>query len=1224
MDNAYVSSLFALHIPHYGSWEIARFLRERDNVTVNKLTEYSRRWNKVPLSQRHDFRLQLREQHPEEFASAAASLCQASGIETRIRCAIYLPNLWPLFEDHFLSLDRAGGFGWGAEFVNADDAFLATVPEPIYRSLLPELAEYWWWKGAWNRERRDAASRVDETTFLQFALLGGNPNAVEPLLTNAMKRRGYAFVFDFLGGEAQSAYLALKKLISRRKQGVRVFESWVALWARLIALSQGDAPLFNDRRLDGNPDLESALLSLSLNNTPTTKEVELGPGLADLALWIARRHHLHTLNLRSEVIDYWTRLELAVVNDQLQKEPSAPLLSTASQEEPWQTFLRLLSAQAQILAEPVSPVSKSSARNGALLWHLFAPEIVFYHDKSAQAEAAPESLSGRHVNSKTLFSRMPNYLDDHDRLAMAKVRFSQAGAAMLTAEVLRLLQQHPRVYIRQRKVQLSERVQRLRLEQEPQGLRLRLWPEIPPERDYLLEESGHFWTRSPVGAQLRGLLQDHAPIPNSAEKELADVLAKWGEFIEVEAPSGLAPLEQARLWVDLLLLRARPYSRGFRFEWLVGSSDHSEYRRPLAERRERERLVDGESTFLVLRDFIWEEQQMAHYLALCPTLVSDPTFRVDSLDELLNLLQECQLAGLAVEWPEGAVWKVRRAESLSVAVSQSIDTDWFSLEGGLHLAEGETLDLQSALAAARLVQGNYMQLGENDFIRLTSELKEQLEALADLADTEKPRIPKLAVPSLAELEINGLTSDAAFRERLESFRECADFVATVPRRLQAELRDYQLEGYRWLARHARMGTGACLADDMGLGKTLQAITLMLSLRSEGPHLVVCPLSVLAQWEQQIELFAPTLRAGQDRQLKGLKAGDVVLCSYGVLLRDIKKLSRVQWAVAVLDEAQAIKNPQSKTARCAFQLLARVRVATTGTPIENRLSELWSLFAFLNPGLLGSLSNFRKRYEQPGAARSRLRRLVAPFLLRRLKSQVLSELPPRTEITLKVSLGEAELQLYEKLRSDAQRDIEGSQNFELLAHLTRLRQACCHPRLLLPDSRLVSSKLEALLELLEQLSEGRHRALVFSQFTRFLDLVQEQLELREVNYQRLDGGTSAAERKRRVAEFQDGEGEVFLISLKAGGTGLNLTGADYVIHLDPWWNPAVQDQASDRAHRIGQRRPVTVYKLVAENTLEEKVVRLHGHKRELAQSILEGNEKAVPLSAEELRELLRMA
>ena len=338
---------------------------------------------------------------------------------------------------------------------------------------------------------------------------------------------------------------------------------------------------------------------------------------------------------------------------------------------------------------------------------------------------------------------------------------------------------------------------------------------------------------------------------------------------------------------------------------------------------------------------------------------------------------------------------------------------------------------------------------------------------------------------------------------------------------------------------------------------------------------------------------------------------------------------------MLDEAQAIKNMTTKRSQAAMQLNAGFRVATTGTPVENRLDELWNLFRFLNPGLLGSHQSFTTRFANPiererdKAARTLLKKLIRPFILRRSKSQVLEELPPRTEIVQRVELSPEEAAFYEALRRQALESLgeageqsPGERQIRILAEITRLRRACCHPRLVLPDSPLSSAKLAAFREIVDELRANGHRALVFSQFVSHLDLLREELDKDGIGYRYLDGSTPAKERQAQVASFQAGQGELFLISLKAGGVGLNLTAADYVIHMDPWWNPAVEDQASDRAHRIGQKRPVTVYRLVAANTIEEKIVALHGQKRELADSLLEGTETALRVSADDLLELLR--
>jgi SNF2 family DNA or RNA helicase len=461
----------------------------------------------------------------------------------------------------------------------------------------------------------------------------------------------------------------------------------------------------------------------------------------------------------------------------------------------------------------------------------------------------------------------------------------------------------------------------------------------------------------------------------------------------------------------------------------------------------------------------------------------------------------------------------------------------------------------------------------------------------------------------------------------------------VPPTLRADLRPYQVDGFRWLGRLARWGVGGCLADDMGLGKTLQVLALLLHRAPEGPSLVVAPTSVLSVWADEIARSAPTLRvrtfAGPHRAgaLEGLGAYDVVLTSYAILQIDAEALVAKRFIVAVLDEAQAIKNPDTARARAAFALQADQRVATTGTPVENRLADLWSLYRFLNPGLLGSQAEFEEQFARPiererrRAARDRLRRLVAPFLLRRTKSSVLAELPPRTDTALSIELDPIEVATYEAVRANILAQLEAERTgsgrrFALLAGITRLRRAACHPRLVLDDAGPVSTKLQALLEILDDVVPSGHKALVFSQFVDHLQLAREAAVGAGYRCRFFDGSTPAAARKREIDAFQAGDGDVFFISLKAGGVGLNLTAADYVIHLDPWWNPASEDQASDRSHRLGQNRPVTVYRLVARDTVEDQIVALHHRKRELALGVLEGAEAAGAMSEEDLLDLIR--
>jgi SNF2 family DNA or RNA helicase len=351
-------------------------------------------------------------------------------------------------------------------------------------------------------------------------------------------------------------------------------------------------------------------------------------------------------------------------------------------------------------------------------------------------------------------------------------------------------------------------------------------------------------------------------------------------------------------------------------------------------------------------------------------------------------------------------------------------------------------------------------------------------------------------------------------------------------------------------------------------------------------------------------------------------------------QESEMLTEKPFSTLILDEAQAIKNRTTKRSQAAMQLQADFKVITTGTPIENHLGELWNLFNFLNPGLLGSLDRFNETYAGPieryqdWERRNQLRRLLQPFILRRRKNDVLDELPEKTEITLRVELSGEERAFYEALRRQAIERIShesgnaADQRFRILAELMRLRQAACHPRLVKADSEMQSSKLNLFADTVEELLDGGHKALVFSQFVKHLKIIEEWVQKRGIAYQYLDGSTPMGQRDKAIRAFQAGEGDLFLISLKAGGFGLNLTAADYVIHLDPWWNPAVEDQASDRAHRIGQQRPVTIYRLVAEDTIEDKIVKLHADKRELADSLLEGTEASGKLSADELLELIK--
>lgn len=468
-----------------------------------------------------------------------------------------------------------------------------------------------------------------------------------------------------------------------------------------------------------------------------------------------------------------------------------------------------------------------------------------------------------------------------------------------------------------------------------------------------------------------------------------------------------------------------------------------------------------------------------------------------------------------------------------------------------------------------------------------------------------------------------------------------------PSTLNATLREYQVEGMRWLHRMTSLGLGGCLADDMGLGKTVMLISLHLHRRlnpqTAGPTLVVCPASLLGNWEREIRRFAPgeSVRRyhGPNRSLDGL-AGGFVLTTYGTMRLDAARFEAVPWGLLVADEAQHVKNPRSAGAKALRTIPARSRIALTGTPVENNLSELWAILDWTTPGLLGSHGSFRKKWADPiemeasESATRLLNRLVRPFLLRRRKSDpgIAPELPPKTTTDQPVELSPEQVKLYEQAVRENMLQIRTAEGINrrglVLKLLTSLKQICNHPAQYLGEDgdRLTerSGKLELLDELLDTILSEGSSVLVFTQYVAMAKLLSRHLRDREIGEMLLHGGTAVKQRERMVERFQDGEVPVFLLSLKAAGTGLNLTRADHVIHYDRWWNPAVEEQATDRAHRIGQEKSVQVHRLIAEGTIEDRIASIHETKRELADAIVSAGESALTeLSNDDLAELVEL-
>lgn len=698
-----------------------------------------------------------------------------------------------------------------------------------------------------------------------------------------------------------------------------------------------------------------------------------------------------------------------------------------------------------------------------------------------------------------------------------------------------------------------------------------------------------------------------------------------------------------------------PYGSGFRLEMFVQPfSNSGPYMKPGTGVTNMVAEVKGRR-LRTRRNLALEEEKAREIEESCPILdlaidleqENEREWHLLDPEECLQALLELEEIRdrVVLEWPEGEKIAIRRQTgvnqlNLNIRTSQQ---DWFALSGNLQIDQDEVIGLKSLLDHMRSSHSRFIPMGDGQFLALTQEFRNRLEEL--ILFSEEGRNDEIRVHPLAALALEGLTkqaqtsADEGWQERLDAISQTQDFVPDVPSTLQAELRDYQVEGFVWMVRLAQLGIGACLADDMGLGKTLQSLAVILHFAGKGPTLVVAPTSVCMNWEQEVNRFAPTLTlhtlSGQENRaevVKGLGKFDLLVTSYTLLQQEVELLEEVDWQCVALDEAQAIKNAATKRSKAAKRLSAKFRLITTGTPIENHLGELWNLFSFINPGLLGTYKQFNTRFgipiekHQDRKAKLKLKKLIRPFILRRIKSQVLEELPPRTEITLQVQMSPEEVSFYEALRQQAIENIEGNaeksgRHLRILAEIMRLRRACCNPRLITEDVQIPSTKMQVFSEIVDELLGSRHKALVFSQFTGHLALIREFLDKKGISYRYLDGTTPARERQQQVESFQAGEGDLFLISLKAGGLGLNLTAADYVIHMDPWWNPAVEDQAADRAHRIGQKRPVTVYRLVTTGTIEEKIVRLHQEKRDLANSLLEGADVSARISAEELLELI---
>lgn len=935
-------------------------------------------------------------------------------------------------------------------------------------------------------------------------------------------------------------------------------------------------------------------------------------------------------------------------------------------EPSWKRFVRALSA------EPEEPDSQADRISFRLRIEGDRAFVGAYVHKPLQAgRITPGKLASPH---KLARARGCTELD-RPVLELMSALSRTLGAQYVSADLtlLRALVEHPQLELERSEgerepVHVSEQTVQLRLLEQPEGLLPKLSLAGAPvvagarrrELTYLLglDRGSHTLAVAALTPPLRRLLAAladfHGVLPPQSYPMLAPWLAAMRQVAQVSAPAALRGSERPS--PKKLLLRITPrLDVGVDVLLAVRSLALG----PLWSPGRGPELVDGleQGVAVHARRDLDAERVAAE--TVIETLKLDQhmrleafSYRIDSTQQALALLADAARlhALIEIEWAETA----RRLRLVSPVRTDALKVNlrkqghWIGLSGGAVSPEAE-------IAIGRLLDTvrrgeRFVQVQGGDYAEIERELFERLEKaqLCVMDPQREPLIARAALPFwLNQFERQTQSGDAASCDWLARLRARpttpeSDALGVLDDAWRVRLRDYQRQGVAWLLSASGWAQGVCLADEMGLGKTVQTIALLCARAPLGAALIIAPTSVVANWQNELARFAPELNvrlyrgAHRRERLTALGPGTVLVGSYELVLRDRDSFESLEFATQVVDEAQTVRNARTRRARAVASIQSGFRVALTGTPVENRLGDLWSLFTLIAPGLLGSWARFRalfavpiERYDNAERA-AELRGLIAPFILRRTKREVASELPSRTEVVHLVEPSAAEQALYVAAAQKARRAVgrrsrdEATHHIQILAELTQLRLLASHPRLVIDDARVESSKLAALMQLLEDILPRGHRVLVFSQFVRHLTLVREAFDRAGFSYVYLDGSTPASTRAEFVERFQRAEVQAFLISLKAGGTGLNLTAADYVVHMDPWWNPATEDQASDRAHRVGQERPVTIVKLVSRGTIEEKVLGLHAHKRRLAEAALGMGDGAVPerIDAAVLEALLR--
>ena len=948
-----------------------------------------------------------------------------------------------------------------------------------------------------------------------------------------------------------------------------------------------------------------------------------------------------------------------------------PLLPLLEPDEPWKRTL-------QALIQATSGEQEQTRQTTRLTWMVsFEGKKINVAPREQKITSDGDWSRGRPISLARLYQTGKiNFLTSQDRKICAAIKKVQnpdnqnIGFQLVIDKALPAMIGHPHLYLAESPMTPVEFVAgEPELLVEERGDHLHICFAHPITADNI-----NFQKETPTRVKIININDNHRRIaqitgkdgitvPKSASEQVLTAIGNISSFMTVHSAIAVDSSKRSNniTFVEAdstIYMHLIPYGTGFRLEMFVKPFvEGGHYLKPGQGVENIMAEVNGKR-LQTRRNLALEEEKARDIEELCPILdlamdmeqENDREWHLYDPDDCLQTLMELQAIRdkVVIEWPEGEKLTITQKVSLD-NLNLKIRTNrqnWFAMSGHLTLDQGQVIELKDLLIKLKNSPGRFVEIGDGQFIALTQEFRKRLEDINLYTDGSGGEDDsEVLVHPLAALQLEKLTeqvatdADTGWREQIERIHLAQSYKPEVPSTLQAELRVYQREGFEWLARLAHWGVGGCLADDMGLGKTLQSLAIILELAASGPSLVVAPTSVSTNWQSEVRRFTPTINVkfftGKDREksIGALGKFDLLITTYTLLQQENELLSSVKWQAIILDEAQAIKNSATKRSQAAMSLQARFKLITTGTPIENHLGELWNLFHFINPGLLGTLNSFNELYAIPieryqdREAKLKLKKLIRPFILRRIKSQVLEELPSRTEVTLEVELSTEEAHFYEALRQNAidilesARDKKG-RHLQILTEIMRLRQACCNPRLIDHNSGISSSKLKVFASVIEELLASRHKALVFSQFIGHLNFIREYLDQQKISYQYLDGSTSAKQRKINVDAFQSGLGDLFLISLKAGGLGLNLTAADYVIHMDPWWNPAIEDQASDRAHRIGQSRPVTIYRLVCKGTIEEKIVKLHQEKRDLAGSLLEGSDISAKMSSEDLLDLIK--